>query len=83
MVLEALELKFLKIMYVYKIRWVASKVGTIKAIIRNWKSVIVHLKSATQEMGTNDIVAKGLLEKLKNFRILTLHFFFDCLTIFK
>lgn len=83
-VAEALEVKFVKILNVHRIRRVTSKVGTIKAIIRDCKPVIVHLESSTQAKGADGNKSKDILKKLKDFRFLkTLHFLCDYLTIFK
>lgn len=54
-------------MYLHKIRWVASKVETLRAVIRDWKSIVVHLESTTQAKGADGNITIGLL-RLQTFK---------------
>jgi hypothetical protein len=59
---------------VHTVRWVASKVGTIKAVITEW----IYLVSCGLNSDGNK--AKGILKTLKNYRFIgTLLFLYDFL----
>jgi hypothetical protein len=65
-------------------RWIASSVGPLTAIVTDWKSVIVYLESivATEKGDIAD--AKGLLKKLQDLKfVYVIHFLVDYLCILK
>lgn len=42
-----LEEAILKLQYLHTVRWVAIKIGALIALVKDWKSIIVHLESVT------------------------------------
>jgi hypothetical protein len=84
-VTEILEQQVLKFQYLHDVRWFASKVGALTALVMDWKSVIVHLGNiVATEKGNITAVAKGLLKKMKDFKFLyMIYFIVDYLCILK
>ncbi|XP_078238927.1 zinc finger protein 862-like [Pogona vitticeps] len=77
---EVLSAKLLKLQKLHTVRWVASKVGTIKAVIQDWRSLVTHLENVGCGKETDSSKAKGVLKTLKKYRFLrTLHFLHDFL----
>jgi uncharacterized membrane protein YukC len=82
-VYEILEQQIMKFQYLHVVRWVASNVSALTALVTDWKSVIVHPESivATEKFNITS-VAKGLLKKLKDFKfVYMIHFLVDYLCI--
>jgi hypothetical protein len=62
---EILEQHILKFQHLHAVRWVASKAGALTALVTDWKSVTVDLKSTVAtEKGNIPAVVMGLLKKL-------------------
>lgn len=77
---EVLSTKLLKLQKLHTVRWVASKVGTIKAVIHDWRSLVKHLENVSCGKESDSNKAKGILKTLKKYRFLrTLHFLHDFL----
>ncbi|KAJ8879543.1 hypothetical protein PR048_020151 [Dryococelus australis] len=49
----------------HTVRWVASKVGTITAVIQDWKSLVTHLENVGCGKDSESNKAKGILKTLK------------------
>jgi hypothetical protein len=63
---------------------VASIVGTLSALVKDWKCVTVHLESLAAGKDRAAAEAKGLLRNLTDFKFMhMLHFLLDYLGILK
>ncbi|XP_073537153.1 zinc finger protein 862-like [Phyllobates terribilis] len=83
-VAENLQLTILKFQYLHNVRWVASKVGALSALVKDWKCVTIHLESVAAEKDSASAAAHGLLRKLTDFKFVhMLHFLLDYLEILK
>lgn len=83
-VAESLEMRIRKFQYLHSVRWVASKVGCVSALVTDWKCVIVHLENVIASKDKAAPVAKGLLRKITDYKFVhMLHFFLDFLEIMK
>jgi hypothetical protein len=83
-VAESLQTSILKFQYLHNVRWVASIVGALSALVKDWKCVTVHLESLAAEKDSASAVAKGLLQKLIDFKFIhMLHFLLYYLGILK
>jgi hypothetical protein len=77
-VAESLQTSTLKFQYLHNVRWVASKVSALSALVKDWKCVTAHLESLTAEKDSASVVAKGLLRKFTDFKFIHMfHFLFD------
>jgi hypothetical protein len=62
-VVESLQFSIKKCEYLHNARWVASKVGALSALVKDWKCVTVHLGSIVAEEGSASAVANKNLEE--------------------
>jgi hypothetical protein len=78
---------FLKIPVVHGVRWAASEASTLKAIIKDWVSLVTHLEELVhrnRSTANEGATAKGLLGHLRSERFIqTLHFMCDLLHVLK
>lgn len=80
---DTLETEILKFQYLHNVRWVASKVNSLTALVRNYTSVVLHLEELSNSSGEESATAKGLLKDLKTYRfVIFVHFLLDFLKIF-
>jgi hypothetical protein len=60
-VAESLQTSILKFQYLHNVRWAASEVRALSALVKDWKCVTVHLESFAARKDSAFAVAKGLL----------------------
>lgn len=57
---EALEEKIVQYMCLNRVKWIISKVGTLRSVISDWKSTVVHFESNTEAKGADSNMLKKL-----------------------
>ncbi|MEE6461244.1 hypothetical protein FKM82_001240 [Ascaphus truei] len=81
---QALECELVKLHNLRSVRWVASKVEALTALVQDWKCIVFHLEELGNGKEDGAATARSLVKKLKCFRFRsTVHFLLDFLNIFK
>ncbi|MEE6461243.1 hypothetical protein FKM82_001239 [Ascaphus truei] len=81
---QALECELVKLHNLRSVRWVASKVEALTALVQDWKCIVFHLEELGNGKEDGAATARSLVKKLKCFRFRsTVPFLLDFLNIFK
>lgn len=56
---ELLECEISKLQYLHQVRWVASKLNALHAIVKDWECLVVHLESISEKKAKMEALLKG------------------------
>jgi len=76
---EVLDITLCRFGTVKQVRWVSSKLRAVKAIIRNYPALVMHLEHASNSKTTESVKAKALLKEVTTPKFM--HVMLDCLTL--